>query len=139
MKGVMRRWLGASGALFGTSGRARLTFFYSFATVAVLVGVINTINVITIQHGEPSHSFVGPAIGEGSSWLSLLLFLWIPWIAWRVAPPGVRPRWKLLLHVPAALSFRNRPCRRFRSSAGFGLPAHGRAVRSRRLRAAIAL
>ncbi|HEV7959617.1 MAG TPA: LytTR family DNA-binding domain-containing protein [Rhizomicrobium sp.] len=69
------------------------------------MGAINTINVITIQHGEPSHSFIGPTIGEGSSWLSLLLFLWIPWIAWRVAPPGIRPRWKLLVHIPAALSF----------------------------------
>ena len=47
----------------------------------------------------------GPLIWEGSSWVSLILFLWIPWLAWRLAPPGVRPRWKLLLHVPAALAF----------------------------------
>ncbi len=105
MKGFMRQGFGTSGAIFGTGGRDRLTFFYSFAAIAALVGVINTINVITLQHGEPSHSFIGPAIDEGSSWLSLLLFLWIPWIAWRVAPPAVRPRWKLFLHIPAAAAF----------------------------------
>lgn len=102
MKGAMRRWLGANGALSGTDGYARLTFLYSVAAIAGLVGVINAINVISIQHGDPAHGFIGPAIGEGSSWLSLLLFLWIPWIAWCWAPPGIRPRWKLLVHIPAA-------------------------------------
>jgi DNA-binding LytR/AlgR family response regulator len=71
----------------------------------VLVGVVNIINVISIQHNEADHSLLGPAIGEGSSWLSLILFLWIPWLAWRLAPPEIRPRWKLLLHVPAAIAF----------------------------------
>ena len=81
------------------------TFFYSFATIAVLVGVVNVINVISIQHNEGGHSLFGPVIGEGSSWLSLILFLWIPWLAWRLAPPLRRPRWKLLLHIPAAIAF----------------------------------
>jgi hypothetical protein len=33
------------------------------------------------------------------------LFLWLPWLAWRAAPPNARPHWRLLLHVPAALIF----------------------------------
>jgi len=61
--------------------------------------------VITIQHGEADHRLIGPLIGEGSSWLSLILFVWIPWLAWRLAPPAIRPRWKLLLHIPAAAAF----------------------------------
>jgi hypothetical protein len=103
MKRFIRQWLGTSGAVLGTSGRARLTFFYSFAAIAVLVAAVNAINVISDQ--ENGLALAGPVIWEGSSWLSLLLFLWIPWLAWRWAPPTVRPRWKLLLHVPAALVF----------------------------------
>lgn len=94
-----------SGALFGTSGQARRTLVYSFAAIAVLVGVVNTLNVITIQHGDPNHRLFGPVTGEGSSWLALVLFLWIPWLAWRLAPPGSHPRWKWLLHIPAGIAF----------------------------------
>lgn len=106
MKRFIRQRLGTGGAIFGTDGsRVGRTFFYSFAAIAVLVGVVNTLNVITIQHGDADHRLAGPLIGEGSSWLSLILFLWIPWVAWRGAPLGIRPRWKLLLHVPAAIAF----------------------------------
>ena len=103
MKHFIRQWLGTSGAVLGASGRDRSTLFYSFGAVAVLVAVINAINVISDQ--ESGLGLAGPLIWEGSSWLSLLLFLWIPWMAWRSAPPAVRPRWKLLLHIPAALAF----------------------------------
>lgn len=71
----------------------------------MLVAAINTINVITIAHEQPQDGLLGPIIWEGSSWISLLLFFWIPWIAYRLAPPLGRPRWKLLVHVPAALLF----------------------------------
>jgi hypothetical protein len=91
------------GALFGTGGRVRATLVYSFCAIAVLVAAINAINVISDQ--ESGLGLAGPLLWEGSSWLSLLLFLWIPWAAWRWAPPEVRPRWKLSLHVPAAFAF----------------------------------
>ncbi len=103
MRRFIRQWLGMSGAVLGASGRTRLTLFYSFATIAVLVAAVNAINVISDQ--ESGQTLAGPLIWEGSSWVSLILFLWIPWLAWRLAPPGVRPRWKLLLHSPAALAF----------------------------------
>ena len=103
MKRVIRQWLGTNGGFLGTSGHTRLTFFYSFAAIAVLVAGVNAINVISDQ--ESGLALAGPLIWEGTSWLSLLLFFWIPWLAWRWAPPAVRPRWKLLLHVPAALTF----------------------------------
>ncbi|HEX4370302.1 MAG TPA: LytTR family DNA-binding domain-containing protein [Rhizomicrobium sp.] len=106
MKRFIRKGLGISAAIFGTGGsRVGRTFLYSFAAIAVLVGVVNVINVISIQHNEANQSLFGPVIGEGSSWLSLILFLWIPWLAWRLAPPGIRPRWKLFLHLPAAAAF----------------------------------
>lgn len=103
MKRFIRQELGMSGALFGTTERAKRTFLYSFAAIAVLVAVINTINVITVQHA--SHQFIAPAIVEGSSWLALMLFVWIPWAGWRLAPPDVHPRWRLLLHPPALAAF----------------------------------
>lgn len=105
MKQFIRQRLGISGAIFGTGRRFRRTFLYSFAAIAVLVGVVNTLNVITLQHGEANHRLFGPVMGEGSSWLSLVLFLWVPWLCWRLAPPAIRSRWKLLLHVPAAIAF----------------------------------
>ena len=103
MKRFIRQGLGMSGAVFGTGGRR--TFLYSFTAIAVLVGVVNILNVITIQHGEADHGLLVPLLAEGSSWISLILFLWIPWVAWRIAPPDIRPRWKFLLHVPAAIAF----------------------------------
>ena len=103
MKRFIRQWLGMSGAVLGTDGRTRLTFIYSFAAIAVLVAGVNAINVISAQ--ENGRSLAEPLVWEGSSWLSLLVFLWIPWEAWRWAPPSVRPHWKLFLHLPAALAF----------------------------------
>jgi hypothetical protein len=39
--GDIRQWLGTGGDVFGTSGRLRRTFLYSFAAIAVIVGVVN--------------------------------------------------------------------------------------------------
>jgi hypothetical protein len=99
--GAVRQWLGMSGDESGT--RSRQTFLYSMGIAAATVGVVNAVNVITEQH--ESHSLAGPLVGEASSWLTFMLFLWIPWLAWRFAPPRIRPRWKLLVHIPAALAF----------------------------------
>jgi hypothetical protein len=103
--GDIWQWLGISGDALGTSGTLRRTFFYAFAAAAVMVAAVNAINVITIAHERPQDGVLGPIVWEGSSWVTLILFFWIPWIAYRIAPPFVRPRWKLLIHVPGALLF----------------------------------
>jgi len=105
MKRFIRQTLGTIGELLGISGSLQRTFAYSFAAIAILVGMVNILNVITFQHEGPTHDFAGPFVGEGSSWVTLLLFLWIPWLAWRLAPLKVHPRWKLLVHIPAAAAF----------------------------------
>jgi LytTr DNA-binding domain-containing protein len=97
--------LGMSGDAAGTNGISRQVLLYGLAIAAVLVGAVNIINVITIQHEAPRFGLVQPAIWEGTSWITFLLFLWIPWLAWRAAPPNARPHWRLLLHIPAALTF----------------------------------
>lgn len=98
------RWLGIGGDNSGISGVLRRTFLYSLSAAAILVAVVNTINVITMQHEEPRYGS-GPIVWEATSWATVVLFFWIPWIGYRLAPPLVRPRWKLLIHVPVALFF----------------------------------
>jgi DNA-binding LytR/AlgR family response regulator len=103
--GDIWQWLGISGGPLGTSGTCRRTFWYGYAATAVFAGVVNLLNVLTGQHDRPSLGFLEPAIWEGSSWLSLLVFFWIAWVFWRLAPLRVRPRWRLLLHIPGAVIY----------------------------------
>jgi hypothetical protein len=75
--------LGLSGVFFGTSGIARQTFRYAYVAAALIVAVINTLNVITVLHDMPHLNPLEPLIWEGSSWLSLVAFFWMVWIASR--------------------------------------------------------
>ena len=101
--GDVWQWLGISGTALGTGGTSRKTFWYAYATTAVFAGVVNLLNVLTIRHDRPELGLLEPAIWEGSSWLSLLVFFWIAWIFWRLAP--LRSGWRLLLHIPGALLY----------------------------------
>jgi hypothetical protein len=103
--GDVWRWLGMSGDALGTNGVVRRTFLYNYASAIVVVGAVCAIDFITIHQEEPHFGLVAPLIWEGSSWLTFISFLWIAWIAYRVAPPLARPRWRLLVHIPAALLF----------------------------------
>jgi hypothetical protein len=103
--GDVWQWLGMSGDALGTNGTLRRTFLYAFAAAATMVAAINALNVITMGHEEPQLGLAAPLVWEGSSWVSLILFFWIPWIGYRLAPPFVRPRWRLLVHIPGALLF----------------------------------
>lgn len=99
-------WQGlvTNGEASGTSGRQ--VFLYSLAAAALLSGAINTVNVITLFHDQPEIGTAAPIVWEGSSFVTLLAFLWIPWIAWRIAPPlRARPRWRLLIHPIAAVAY----------------------------------
>lgn len=97
--------LGMSGVFFGTDGIARRTLRAGYIGAAAIVGVINTLNVLTEEHDLGRINPIEPLIWEGSSWLSILAFFWIVWLAWRAAPFQVRPRWRLLIHLPAAFLF----------------------------------
>jgi hypothetical protein len=99
------QWLGISGDAVGASGTLRRTFLYAFAMAATLVAAINIINVITATRDIPQVGLAAPIVWEGSSWISLMVFFWIPWIGYRLAPPFVQPRWKLLFHIPIIFLF----------------------------------
>src|SRR5689334_303450 len=83
--------LGTSGDATGTSGINAKVFWSAISLTAGLVAIINTLNIITIQHDNPGWGLAGPIIWEGTSWVALMAFLWIPWIGFRLAPPFERP------------------------------------------------
>jgi DNA-binding LytR/AlgR family response regulator len=103
--GDIWQWLGTSGDPLGTNGVARRTLLYCYAIGIVVVGAVSAINVITTHHEEPQFGLAAPIIWEGTSWLTFTFFLWIGWIAYRIAPLWGRPRWRLLVHIPAAVAF----------------------------------
>lgn len=100
-----RQWFGMSGDLAGANGTLRRTFLYGYVVAAAFIATINTMNVIGNLHDMPGVGLFGPVVCEGSSWLTAMAFFWILCAAYRLAPPFIRPRWKLLVHVPAALLF----------------------------------
>lgn len=101
--GDVWQWLGLSGDAIGTSGVLRRTLFYSYGVALALVGLICTLNVLSQVHGMPHLGWLEPIIWEGSSWLSFAAVFPLMWIAYRLAPPNVRPRWWLAIHIPGAL------------------------------------
>lgn len=105
MWGVLRG-LWANGALFGANGAALQQFWFGFAAVALLVVINNTNNVITIFHDLPRLGVAPPIIWEASSGVTILLFLWIPWLAFQLAPPDSTPIWRTaIVHGFAAVAF----------------------------------
>lgn len=94
-----------SGDAVGTSGVLRQTFLYAFSISVVIVAAVNILSVITRANEEPALGIAAPIVWEASSWFTFLLFFWIPWVAYRIAPPSVRPRWMLLIHLPADVLF----------------------------------
>jgi LytTr DNA-binding domain len=99
------RRFGTDGDPSRMDGLRRLTFRYSAGLIAGMVATVNILNVITDLRALPKVGILPPLIWEGSSWVSLLVFIWIPWVAYRLAPLDARPRSRLLLHLPGALLF----------------------------------
>ena len=101
----MWQWLGISGEPAGASGIARYTLLCGYAD-AVVAGIgVGALDVIAMHREQPRYGLAAPIVWEASSCLTVILFLWVIWIGYRIAPPWVRPRWKLVVHVPAALLF----------------------------------
>jgi len=100
-----RRRLGMGGDSSGTNGTASRTWLYTLGMAAAISGCVGTADVITLWHDAPARSLLCPVITEGSSFITSILFFRIIWLAWCVAPPTVRPRWKLLVHGPAAILY----------------------------------
>jgi len=94
-----------SGEALGTDGIARHSLFRRYPAVATAVGAMCVSSVIADYHAEPRYGLAAPIVWEVSSGLTVLAFLWIPWLASCAAPVTARPRWRILIHVPSALLF----------------------------------
>jgi hypothetical protein len=102
---VLSQWLGMDGGHPGTGGKPRRTFLYSQGVAAAVVGTITLVNVISDLGMYSDGNLFRSVVEEGSSWLTVMLFFWIVWLGWRMAPPSTGLRWKLLLHFPVALTY----------------------------------
>jgi len=80
-------------------------FLWGWAGDGLLAAAVNTTNVLT-DIGMPGRTLLGPAIAEGSSWITVMLFCWIPWLALQIAPLPSRPVWRLIaVHAAGVLAY----------------------------------
>lgn len=100
------RQAGISGDLLGTNGVGLRSLWWGIGVIAVLVAAINAVNVTTLMHDRPDLGVAQPVVWEGSSWFTLVLFAFIPWVALQAAPLESRPRWRVVaVHLSAMLLF----------------------------------
>jgi hypothetical protein len=94
--------LGTNGGPGGTSGTGWRTFLTSAAVIGTVAAVFNVLDVITLRHEEPQYGLAGPIVWAATSWVTIMASLWVPWLAFRLAPPLARPWWRMLLVYPVA-------------------------------------
>lgn len=90
-----------SGDPSGTNGRS--IYWRAYALFSVTVVALNTVNMFTAFQDRPHVPWVIPAVQEGTSAVSVIAFMWIAFIAFRIAPPGSRPLWRMLAVQAAGL------------------------------------
>ncbi len=74
------------GATSGTNSYRQNGFLAgASATVAIILGVM-VVNVLTIQHDKPDLDWWESWLWEGSSAVSIISLMWVPWLALRLAP-----------------------------------------------------
>ena len=95
---------GTSGWLFGTSGERRV-LYRAWVVVAFVSVLISIVNALTVLDDQPEVDRWEPWVWEGTSAAVIVLILWLPWTAWRLA--GRQPRaprfW--LAHAAGLLGF----------------------------------
>jgi len=68
----------------------RRPFLRAICVVAVLVPAVEAIEVMTWMHDNPGGGFAVAIVVYGTSGFTFVPFFWIPWTAWRIAPPSRR-------------------------------------------------
>jgi hypothetical protein len=99
------QWFVTNGRDFGTNATARKTFLYTVAAAAVIAATVNTLTILSHLHFNPNGGVLRPVIQEASSWVAMILFVWVPWTGYRLAPVLERPRWRLIIHIPFAMAY----------------------------------
>ena len=81
-----------SGERSGMSG----VFWRAVPLFAVTVLALNTVNMLTAFQDRPGEPWIVPAVEQYTSAVAAIAFMWIGWVAFRVAPPDSRPIWRML-------------------------------------------
>lgn len=90
-----------SGEASGTNGRA--LYLRAYALFGAAVVALNVVNMFTAFRDRPDTPWIMPVLEEGTSAVSALAFMWIAFVAFRIAPPGSRPLWRMLAVQAAGL------------------------------------
>lgn len=87
----------------GDRSGANGVFWRALPLFATAILAVNTVNMFTSIQDRPDEHWIVPAVEEYTSAICAIGFLWIAWVAFRIAPPGSRPMWRMLLVQLAGL------------------------------------
>lgn len=82
-----------SGDRSGTNG----VFWRAVPLFAAGILAVNTVNMLTALQDRPDQHWIVPVVEEYTSAVCAIAFMWIAWVAFRIAPPDSRPIWRMLL------------------------------------------
>jgi len=71
-------------------------FRRSVPLFALTILALNTVNMLTALQDRPQTPWVFPAVEQYTSAICAIAFMWIGWVAFRIAPPDSRPIWRML-------------------------------------------
>jgi hypothetical protein len=101
-----RKTFGIGGEMAGTGASDRKVLLAGLAAVAVVVALVNTLDVITIAHNEPELGLAGPILWEFTGGITILPAALIPWFLLKAVPLERRPLWlTILVYVAVAPLF----------------------------------
>jgi hypothetical protein len=93
-----------SGETSGTGGE-RVLFWRGLAAIVAAVGFFNLIDVFTVIDDLPGVDPIEPMIWNATSTIAFIPAAWVIWRAYRLAPPGEAPPWRLAgVHLAGALA-----------------------------------
>ncbi|WP_312167094.1 LytTR family DNA-binding domain-containing protein [Phenylobacterium sp.] len=74
----------------------RALYWRAYALIGGAIVALNVVNMFTAFRDRPEAPWIMPAVEEATSAVSTLAFMWIAFVAFRIAPPGARPVWRML-------------------------------------------
>lgn len=81
-------------------------FWRAVPLFAATILALTTVNMLTAFQDRPGEPWVVPAVEQYTSAICAIAFMWIGWIAFRIAPPDSRPIWRMLaVHAVGLLAF----------------------------------
>lgn len=97
-----RQATGPKGEIAATGATDIRILLGGLAALAVVTGVVNTLDVLTMLHEEPQNGIAGPIVWEGTAGFTILVAAFIPWLLLKYAPLERPPLWRTILIYAAA-------------------------------------